>query len=130
MYSAADKERVEGLLSDLPDSRELSLRQASCLLPYAYPTVLRLSQNGHLRTIKKGGRYIVLVEELRRFNREGNYDSAREDIPPRHPDEVAKDPLPITTHKDGSVSLDALTPEQRDRLGTSVPIPINPTTKD
>ncbi len=50
-----------------------SLREATKLIGVSYPTICKLRDANHLRTIKVGGIYKVTVDEIERFLTEGNY---------------------------------------------------------
>ena len=53
--------------------RELTVREAAERINKHYVTTLNLIYKGYLRAVKKGGNWYVPVEEVDRFNREGNY---------------------------------------------------------
>lgn len=121
MNSGLTEDRVLQLI-DAMSADECTLRKAALILGKTYPTVASYRKRGHIRAIKKGGQWIVSKVELRRFHMFGNYD-------PNSPTlydsafnfHDSHGPLPIVI-SDKGVDLSALTPEERDRLGT----PLNP----
>lgn len=112
-------DRISRLLATMSDDDEVTLRQASAILDYSYPTLHKYRKNGWIRAIKKGGRWMVTISELKRFHKEGNYDSSSDpdtQIPLSDAERRAQ-PMPIKHTADG-IDLSELTPEQLARLGS------------
>lgn len=51
----------------------VSLTKACRLIPLSWPTAKKYVEEGKLRGIKIGGRWMVDLAEVDRFRREGNY---------------------------------------------------------
>jgi len=57
--------------------KEVPVREAAVMIGKHYVTTLNLIYKGYLRAIKKGGNWYVSLEEIERFNQEGNYEGRR-----------------------------------------------------
>lgn len=67
-------EQVLGLVFDKAEDALLSLHQAAQILGVAYPTMVNYNKNNRIRSIHKGSRHFIMVSELKRFSKYGNYD--------------------------------------------------------
>lgn len=53
-------------------SNDVSLKEAAERVGVTYTTMLRYVHLGLIRAVRRGGRWRILLEELERFEREGN----------------------------------------------------------